>query len=52
MYINIYNVQGPAEVTPLSGVGGYVNASHEMDSKGNMSPKMPCGELECDIVML
>ena len=46
------NVQGPAEVTPWSVVGGDVNASHKMDSNLNMSPKMSHGVLECDIVML
>ena len=30
----------------------YVNVSYEMDSKLNISPKMPYSVLECDIVML
>ena len=46
------NVQGPAEVTPWSVVGGDVNASHKMDSNLNMSPKMSYRMLECDIVTL
>ena len=30
----------------------YVNVSREMDSNLNISPKMSCGVLECDSVML
>ena len=45
-------VQSLAEVTPLSVVGRVVNVSHEMDSNLNISPKMSCGVLECDTVML
>ena len=30
----------------------YVNVSYEMDSKLNISPKMPYSVLECDIVVL
>ena len=54
IYIYVYthiHLQGPAEAR-LAGVwlGGYVNASHEMDSNLNISPKMSCDVLECDIV--
>ena len=31
---------------------GYVNVSHERYSNLNSSPKMSCGVLECDVVML
>ena len=31
---------------------GDVNVSHEMDSNLNISPKMSCGVLEWDTVML
>ena len=31
---------------------GSVNVSHETDSNVNISPKMPSGVLECDLVML
>ena len=47
--INMYvcvNLQGPAEVR-LAGVWrvGHANASHEMDSSLNISPKMSYGVL-------
>ena len=29
-----------------------MNVSHERDSNLNSSPKMSCGVLECDVVML
>ena len=46
------HIQSPAEVTPLSVVGGHVNVSHEVDSHLHISPKMSHGVLQCDIVML
>ena len=34
----------------MSVVGGHVDVLHEMDSNLNISPKMSCGVLECDIM--
>ena len=47
------HIQGPAEVRlVLVWLVGYENVSHEMDSNLNISPKMSCGVLEWDTVML
>ena len=47
------NIQGPGKVRlARAWLVGYGNVSHEMDSNLNISPKMSCGVLEWDTVML